>query len=66
MYLESPVSLNFFIRFLFVANGPQALQVNLVYLKYISGINFSPANENLITILFILPLWNKRGPTKGM
>ena len=42
----------FFIRSLFLVNGPQALYVNPGYLKCISGINLSPANKNVFTISF--------------
>ena len=56
MYLESPVSLKFFIRSLFLVNGPQALHVYPGCLKCISGINLPPANKNLLTISFILYL----------
>ena len=58
--LESPVSLNFWILSLFFVNGQQALYVNLGCLKYISGINLSPANKNLINILFNLYPKTKR------
>ena len=57
MYRESPVSLNIWIISLFFVNGLEALYVNPVYLKYISGINLSPANKKLLTVSFILYLF---------
>ena len=39
---------------LFLVNGSQALYVNPSCLKYISVINLSPVNKNLLTISFIL------------
>ena len=56
MYRESPVSLNFWILPLFFAKVSQALYVNPGCLKFISGINLSPANENVFTISSILYL----------
>ena len=46
----------FFFGFLYsfcLVNGRQALYVNPSYLKCISGMNLSPANENLFIISFI-------------
>ena len=40
-----------------LANDPQALYLNLGYLKYISGKNLSPANNNLCIASFILCLY---------
>ena len=34
-------------------NGSQALYLNHGWLKYISGMSFSPANKNLVIMLFI-------------
>ena len=49
-------------------NGTQTRYVNPGCLKWISGINISPSNKNLITISLILhntgPTKDKRGPTK--
>ena len=64
MYLESPVCLNFFILYLFLVNGSQALYGNPGCLKCISGIDTSPANKNLLIISSILHFQNKRGPNK--
>ena len=47
MYLESPVSLNFCILYLFLVKGPQALYVNSGCVKCISGMILSPADENM-------------------
>ena len=58
MYYESPVSLNFCVLSLFLVNSVQEVCVNLDLpctagcLKYISGMNLSPANKNLFTISF--------------
>ena len=51
MYLESPVSLNFFILSLFLVNGPKALYINLGHC--ISGMNLCPPNKNWFIISFI-------------
>ena len=50
MYLESPISLNFFILYLFLVNSPQALYINPGFFKYISGINLSLINKILFTM----------------
>ena len=55
--MVSPVSINFCIVYLFLVNGPHALYVNPGCFKCISGINFSPANKNILTNSFILN-WN--------
>ena len=59
--IEFPVSLNLYVLVLFIVNGPQALYVNpglpvilseagvMGYLRCISSINISPANEKLYT-----------------
>ena len=57
IYLDSPASLNLCIYSLFLANGPQALQIDLGYLKCIEAWNLSPANKNLFIISFILYLY---------
>ena len=44
IYHESPVSLNLCTLSLFFVNDPQVLYVDPGCLKYISGINLSPAN----------------------
>ena len=48
MYLESPVSLNFYTPYFFIVNGPQALYVNPGCLKCVSGMNLSLANKSLV------------------
>ena len=63
---ESHVPLDFWILSLLLVNGTQALKVNPGHLKCISGISLFPANKNLFIILFILYLWNKIGPSKGI
>ena len=50
MYLESLVSLIFFILSLFLVNDSQALYVNPGCLKCISGINLLSASKSLFTI----------------
>ena len=57
IYLESSVSLNIWIIFLFLVNAqanPQAQRVNLGYFKCISVINLSRVNKNVLTISLIL------------
>ena len=57
IYLESSVSLNIWIIFLFLVNAQanlQALRVNLGYFKCISVINLSRVNKNVLTVPFIL------------
>ena len=69
IYPVSPVFLNIFILYLFLANGPQALYVNPALpsatgcLKYISGINLSLANINLLIMSFILHSCTQRNYT---
>ena len=55
MYRESPVSLNlnFWILCLLFINGPQALYVNSDCFKCVSGINLSPANNNLLFLFYL-------------
>ena len=56
IYPELPVSSSFYVLSLFFVNGSQALYVNPGCLKFISGINLSPANKNLFTMSFNLYL----------
>ena len=55
--LKWPVSLKSCFFICFFVNGPQVLSVNTGFLKciykWISGMNWSPANKNLIVIAFI-------------
>ena len=57
--LKLSVSLNFWILSQCLVNVPQALQVNPACLKCNLGINLSPVNKNLLTILFFLTLSKK-------
>ena len=46
-------SFHFFILFLFLVNGLQALHLNLACFKWIFIINLSPAKRNLFIISFV-------------
>ena len=54
IYIKSPVALNFCILVLLFVNGLQALYINPCCLKYISGMNLSPANKNFLIMLFVV------------
>ena len=56
-YIFSPPFLCIFeFYFLFLLNLSQAPHINSGFLKCISGINLSPANQDLLTIPFVLYL----------
>ena len=55
MYLDSHVSLNFYILSLFLVNDSQALQVNLGSFKWFLGMKLSPANTNMFIFYSHLP-----------
>ena len=53
-YTRVSCSFEFFGYFFFSKNGPQALYINLDCLRYISSVNFSPANKNWLIVAIVV------------